>query len=271
MRPAVSNIAWSAADDDAAFDMLAAADVRHLEIAPTRIWPDLATVGEAAARDGADRIRSRGLSICGFQALLFGKPELLVFGTDEGKACLDYLAAVCRLANWMGAKALVFGSPKNRLRGALRFEEAFARAREFFRAAGDAAARQDVVICLEPNPAIYGCDFLQTAAEAAAMVEAVDSPGIRLNLDMGELIQHRSDAGQAVREFLPFAGHFHASEPMLEPFEPRREEHRQAARALEEAGYEGVVSLEMKSPAGGLSVVRQALRDMLEVYFRPGI
>ena len=267
MKPAVSNIAWSVADDDAAFALLEAAGVRHLEIAPTRLWPDLATVPEDEARDFAGKVRARGFAICGFQALLFGKPGLLVFGEDGGRACLDYLAKVCRLAKWMGAGALVFGSPRNRLRGALSFDEAFARGRDFFSRAGEAAAAEGVVICIEPNPDIYGCDFLQTAAETACMVQAVDSPGVRLNLDMGELIHHGTDVARAVREFLPLAGHFHASEPMLAPFDASRAAHREAARALQATDYTGIVSLEMKAPPDGLPVVRRALQDLLEIYF----
>ena len=267
MNAAVSNIAWTVADDDAAREMLAAAGVKHLEIAPTRQWPDLSLVSESEARSYAEGLQRRGFSVCAFQALLFGKPELLVFGKDDGRACVEYLARVCRLASWMGAKALVFGSPKNRTRESLSPEEAFAKGQDFFRALGDAAAAQGVVVCIEPNPAAYSCDFLQTASEAAAMVRAVNSPGIRLNLDMGELIMNGADVPKAVREFLPLAGHFHASEPMLEPFDPAREAHHAAAGVLRDAGYEGVVSLEMKTPQGGPAVVGRALHDMQHVYF----
>ncbi len=267
MKPAVSNIAWPAADDEAALEMLQASGVKHIEIAPTRHWPDLAQVDEGEARGFAEKLRQRGFSICGFQALLFGKPELQVFGSDDGRACLDYLESVCRLAGWMGAKALVFGSPKNRLRGALSYDAALAKATEFFRVLGDAAIKHHVVVCIEPNPSAYGCDFIQTANEAASLVELVNSPGIRMNLDMGELIMNDSDVGRTVEELLPYAGHFHVSEPMLDPFDPKREAHSQAAAALKKFRYQGVVSLEMKGPQGGLPVVNDALQNMLHIYF----
>ncbi len=267
MKPAVSNIAWPAADDEAALDMLQEANVRHIEIAPTRYWPDLTQVDESEARSFAGKLHQRGFSICGFQALLFGKPELQVFGPDDGSACLDYLEGVCQLAGWMGAKALVFGSPKNRLRGTLSFDAALARATDFFRVLGDTAIKNGVIVCIEPNPSAYGCDFIQTANEAASLVELVNSPGIRMNLDMGELIMNGANAGRAIEELLPYAGHFHVSEPMLEPFDPSREAHAQAASALKKARYQGIVSLEMKTPSGGLPVVKEALRNMLGVYF----
>lgn len=267
MKPAVSNIAWPAADDEAAFDILMASGVQHLEIAPTRHWPDLTRVDESEARNFSEKLDQRGFSICAFQALLFGKPELQVFGPGNGRACLDYLAGVCRLAGWMGAKALVFGSPKNRLRGALPFDAALAKATEFFRVLGDAAIKQGVVVCIEPNPSAYGCDFIETAHQAASIVELVNSPGIRMNLDMGELIMNGSDAGRTVEELLPYAGHFHVSEPMLKPFVSDREAHTQAATALKKTLYQGIVSLEMKAPQGGLPAVNAALQNMLRVYF----
>lgn len=267
MKPAVSNIAWTAADDDAALDMLQAANVRDIEIAPTRYWPDLTQVDESVARSFAEKLHQRGFSICAFQALLFGKPDLQVFGPDDGRACLDYLEGVCQLAGWMGAKALVFGSPKNRLRGALSFDAAVAKASDFFRVLGDAAMKNSVIVCIEPNPSAYGCDFIQTANEAASLVKLVNTPGIRMNLDMGELIMNGASAGRTIEELLPYAGHFHVSEPMLEPFDPQREAHAQAAAVLRSANYQGVVSLEMKTPQGGLPVVNEALQNMLRVYF----
>ena len=266
MKHAVSNIAWPVADDEAGYAMLEAAGVTHLEIAPPRWWPDLTQVTEVEARRATDQLLRRGFRICAFQALLFGKPALHVFGADDGRACLEYLEKICQLAAWMGAKSLVFGAPKNRLRGHLSTDDAFVKGRDFFRALGDVAVQNGVVVCIEPNPAIYGCDFLQTAAEATAMVQAVGSPGIRLNLDMGELIANNSDVTRTIRECLAHAGHFHASEPMLEPLDPAQKAHTEAAAALKEAGYTGFVSLEMKTPQGGLPVVARAVQSLMQIY-----
>jgi sugar phosphate isomerase/epimerase len=199
--------------------------------------------------------------------LLFGQPDLLVFGVDEGAACLSYLANVCAIARWTGANALVFGSPKNRRRGALSIDEAFARGRDFFRRLGEIAAGNGVTICLEANPPRYGCDFLETVDAAAEMVAAVDSSGLKLNLDMGEMIMNGADVAHAVESYAPLAAHFHVSEPQLDPFNAERPEHALAAAALRRVNYRGLVSLEMKTPAGGLAVVNDSLHAMLRVYF----
>ncbi|MDB6119300.1 MAG: sugar or sugar nucleotide oxidoreductase [Verrucomicrobiaceae bacterium] len=266
MNYAVSNIAWPVAEDPEAYEMLSEEGVRHLEIAPPRFWPDLAQVTESEARQRARDVEKNGLLVCSFQSLLFGRPDLQVFGEDGGKECRDYLCAICKLAGWMGAGAMVFGSPKNRLRGTLSLDEATRRAADFFRFVGDAAVANGTVLCLEPNPADYGGDFLLTTQQVAQLVYLVDSPGIRVNLDMGEAIMNEADVARTISDYLPLAGHFHASEAMLAPFNAKTPAHRLAAEALKAADYDGIVSLEMKTPAGGLPAVHQALLDMRRVY-----
>lgn len=266
MKLAVSNIAWTAAQDEAAYEMLREEGVQHLEIAPTRFWPDLTQVTETEARACADRLAAEGLTICAFQALLFGKPELQLFGEDRGRALIDYMKGVCGIASWMGAKALVFGSPKNRLRGALPMEEAWERALDAFFELGEFATEHGTVICLEPNPPAYGADFLTDVEEAARLVEACNSDGIALNFDMGAIILQEANAKRMVRKFLPISGHFHVSEPMLEPFQEERIQHHDASAVLRGADYQGVISVEMKTPAGGLTIVRDSIRRIKQVY-----
>ena len=158
------------------------------------------------------------------------------------------------------------GAPKNRLRGGLSHEAAFAAGTDFFREVGDTAAACRTRLCLEPNPAAYGADFLLNAAETAALVEAVNSPGIALNFDMGEQALNNADAAANVLLFASLIGHFHVSEPMLEPFDPARSAHAKSASALRAAGFTGAVSLEMKPPAGGLPALRAAIAALKTAY-----
>jgi len=267
MKPAVSNIPWSDAEDAQALQMLAELSVTDLEIAPTRFWLELrqATVKQAAA--AAETLADSGVRVSAFQALLFGQPDLKVFAEDGGQACLSYLQHVCDLASAMEARGLVFGSPKNRRREDLPLADAWTKGREFFSKLGEIAAVRKVIVCVEPNPTAYGCDFLENIESAARMVEEVDSPGLALNVDMGELIMNGADVTRAITTHSALAGHFHASEPNLEPFTTNLHAHQAAAAALRQSGYEGLVSLEMKAPAGGISVVQQSLISMRDVYF----
>ncbi len=267
MIPCISNIAWQPEDDRLAYERLGELNLPAIEVAPGRIWQDLASANEDDAQREAEFMSQRGFVLGAFQALLFGKPELLVFGPDGGAACLAWLGHLCRLAGAAGVQALVFGSPKNRRRGDLTVEQATENGADFFKRLGDLAADHGTIVCLEPNPVAYGCDFMETIDRAAAMVERVDSPGLALNVDMGELILNGADVRRAIQDYIHLAGHFHASEPNLEPFTTHPEAHATAAETLRQCGYEGLVSLEMKTPAGGWDVVEESLRAMADVYF----
>src|SRR5690348_7446484 len=92
LRLAVSNIAWMPEEDDAVAEVLCREGVGGVEIAPTK-WrerPLHASAGDVAAfrRTWEDR----GLPIVSMQSLLYGRPDLQLFG-DENKrtATVEYL------------------------------------------------------------------------------------------------------------------------------------------------------------------------------------
>src|SRR5438552_1722928 len=96
---------------------------------------------------------------------------------------LEYLSKISWLGGQLGAGPLVFGSPKNRIRGDLTFDEALKIAVPFFRSAAGNAQKNGTILCLEPNPPEYGCDFVTNTREALSVVEQVAHPGFRLHLD----------------------------------------------------------------------------------------
>jgi sugar phosphate isomerase/epimerase len=266
-RLAVSNIAWEPHEDDAVAEVLRREGVAGVEIAPTKWRP---TPYDAAAEDIADYRRSwedRGLQIVSLQSLLFGRSDLQLFGTTGVRAALaDYLRRVIDFGAALGARALVFGSPKNRLRGALDVVEARAIAAEFFRELGEHAAAQGIAFCLEANPPEYGCDFVTTTAEAVALCAMVEHPGIRVNADLGGMTVAAEDPGASIAAARKFVAHVHASEPHLGELGGAAN-HAAAARALREIGYDGWVSVEMRAVAhGNASAVERAVRAARSAY-----
>ncbi len=260
MRIAVSNIAWPAEEDDEVDRVLADAGVDAIEIAPTRIWPEPATVSEQDARAEAARRQDAGLETVSFQSLLFARPHLGLFdGAGSRAELLDYLRAISRLAGWMGARRMVFGSPKNRIVPAgMQPAEAFGIAVEFFRAAGLAAAEEGTMLCIEPNPPAYACNFVTTAADGIALVEAVGSDGFGLHLDAAGLVLAGDDPAEAARAAGPLVQHVHASAPQLGELETEVVDHAGFAAALEDVGYQGLVSIEMRAGARGENAARVA-------------
>ena len=244
MRLGVSNLGWQREEDAELVAELGGMGVQALEVAPTKLWDEpLAVPPETLA---AYRVRA-GVAIVAVQALLFGRPELRLFGGSRD-ATLAHLRGMCDLAAGLGAQVLVFGSPGNRRRDGLARDEAFDRAATFFRELGAYAAGRGVCVCVEPLPPQLGTDFVTTAAEAAELVRAVASPGFGLHLDSSSLHLAGEDPLEAIG---PGLRHFHASEVGYGVLGTTGVEHGRCAEALRRSGYRGVVSIEVLAGQDG--------------------
>jgi sugar phosphate isomerase/epimerase len=248
MRLAISNIAWPTGADAEALPLLKEHGVAGVELALTKIWPEpLAATAEELDKYRA-WLESRGLSIVALQALLFGKPDLLLFGSPSAREAMhDYLVEIIRRAARLGAGALVFGSPGNRKHGNLDSAAAFAVAIPFFRRLGEVAAQHGVAVCIEPNPPAYGCDWITTVREAIELVDAVSSAGFGLHLDSAGM-HLAGDGAAAVLAAGSRVRHFHASAPFLEGVSSGDVPHGEYAAALADQGHRGWVSIEMAEP-----------------------
>lgn len=233
MRIGISALAWSPVDDAAVAKRLATLGIDTIDVAPGKYFPD-----PFAADDGVvDRVRQwwhdRGLAIGGMQGLLHGSSGLNVFGPPPVQdAMLRWLEAIARIGARLGARHLVFGSPRNRDRSGLDDATAHAAGVAFFRRMGAVGEREGVVFCLEPNPPVYGANFMTTTAEAATVVAAVDHPAIRLQLDSGALALAGEDPLDTVARFAPLVAHIHASEPGLGVVGDGAVDHARVAQAV---------------------------------------
>lgn len=259
MRLSISNIAWEPNQDEEVAEKLCAAGVAAVEIAPTKAWPDVRKAGPDDARAEAERWLGLGLEVVAMQALLFGRPELQLFGpADSRKLFIDHLTNVLALGGAMGADAHVFGSPRNRRRDGLPPADALAVAVDVFRELAGVAEQHGTTLCVEANPTEYGADFLTSAHEAAELVAAVGQSGVRLHLDTACMQLAGDDVTACVREYGELLHHVHLSEPELGPVgEQPNPRHAEMVRNLAEIGYGGVVSIEMRptqTPAASAEV-----------------
>lgn len=256
MNLAVSNIAWPAERDEELYAFLAAQGFGGLEIAPTRLFPEAPYEHRAEATAfAADLLARFGLCVCSMQSIWYGRTERLFGSAEERAILLDYTKKAILFAEALGCPNLVFGSPKNRV---LPEESLRPLAVGFFREAGDFAAAHGAVVAMEPNPGIYGTNYINTTAEAFALCREVGSPGFRVNADLGTCVQN-GESIDILRENIELVHHIHVSEPMLAPIE-RRAMHKEL-RAL---GYRGWVSIEMRYP-GSLEPVLDSIRYVGEV------
>ena len=245
MKLSISNIAWNQHDDPEILAGLRERGVSGIEVAPTKIWPEWLNANPQQAAQYREKLSAEGFKIPAMQAILFGRPELQIFDQQTHTLFFDHIKNLADIATALGAKVLVFGSPKNRIRGQLSTHEAMLRATDFFHTAAEICHARDCCLGLEHNPVEYGCDFITNVADAHELVHQVDHPGFRLHLDSAGIQMCGSSMEDVIRSAGEFA-HFHISEPMLEPVSGGVVDHRSAAATLKDIGYSGWVSIEMK-------------------------
>ena len=183
---------------------------------------------------------------------------------EHTKKCVD-------LGALLGAKSLVFGSPKNRkIPEGVSSVETMEIAASFFSDLGDYANNRGCFISLEANPELYGTNFLNYTHEVCDFVRELNSPGVRVNLDIGTIKINKRDYQSVVEATLPFTGHIHISEPMLElvASDVDAGKHKVVAELIKSSGYCNWVSIEMKSGVSGsnLESVKKSI-DCLERYY----
>lgn len=274
MKIAVSNLAWDPAEDGDVAGLMRSLGITGLEMAPTRIWESPLSSSPVQRAEYRARWADRGVTIVSLQALLFGRPDLTLFDSAAARmSTLDYLRGMIDLAADVGASRLVFGSPRNRARGAMLNEQADEIALPFFRTVGDFAVQAGCVFCVEPNPPRYDCDWITTVEEGSRFVRDVGHAGIGLNADSGGMTLAGEEPAAVIPKAVSEIAHFHISEPQLAAIGDGGVAHPSFAEALRTTGYDGWTSVEMRPPApdGRLGVLARSFGLAVDYYDgRPG-
>jgi D-psicose/D-tagatose/L-ribulose 3-epimerase len=243
---AISNIAWELSREGEIRNLLNQYGFTGVELALSKIWPQPALASKDELLRYKDEWLNAGVEIVALQSLLFGKEELTLFGKPQ--ELLAYLKLIIERAAILGARSLVFGSPKNRKRGALTMEEAVSLSIPFFKELGAIAADHGVVIGIEANPPIYGADFLIKVDEAAALVASVNHAGVKLHLDSACMLLIEDPLYEKMATLASEATHIHLSAPQLGPIHECADiDYKKIVGSIRETAYDGWVSIEMKS------------------------
>jgi D-psicose/D-tagatose/L-ribulose 3-epimerase len=267
MHISFSHIAWPPEEEANALSVLKEAGLSELEVAPLRAFGDPHLATESSVTEKAAWYRERGFRIGSFQALLFGTEGLELFGTAESRQRMkETLIQIGRVAGWAGAGPMVFGSPKNRLRGELSTAQATKVAAAFFREVGDACAEVGSCVVIEANPEAYGADFCTRLEQAAELVLAAASPGFGLHVDAGGMALSNENFEDTLRQSSGILRHVHASQPNLASFCEPDLVHERIARVLREIQYTGSIAIEMRAQPEGIEAVKQAVRSTREIY-----
>jgi sugar phosphate isomerase/epimerase len=197
------------------------------------------------------------------QSIWFGRSES-IFGSDEERGILiDYTKQAIDFAAAINCRNLVFGCPKNRNMPA---DADVKTAQNFFTELADYAASKNCAIALEPNPTLYGTNFINRTSEAIDFAKSINSAGFTVNLDSGTIIENNEsdEIFDLITDNVNLISHVHISEPNLVQI-AKQKLHQDLAATLRKAGYDKFISIEMKN-LGEIELVKETIKYIKEVF-----
>ena len=163
-------------------------------------------------------VEAAGLVVTGLHWLLVKPSGLSVTDPDPARRArtLEVVTRLIGLCAELGGKVLVHGSPKQReVAAGETLDIARARLRDFLAEAAEVAAAHGVVYCIEPlsrNETL----LVNTVAEAAEIVRAVDRPSLRTMIDCSAAgLSESVSVPELIDTWLPtgLIGHVQVNDP----------------------------------------------------------
>ncbi|MBV9736240.1 MAG: sugar phosphate isomerase/epimerase [Acidisphaera sp.] len=248
MRIALCNEVLQRMEFSAQCSFAAALGYDGLEVAPFTLGdaPDeLSDRQIAAVRRAAE---AAGIVVAGLHWLLI-RPEGLSLTSAEPAVRARTVAVMRRmvaLCAALGGAYLVHGSPAQRRLPQAGQADARGWAADGFAEAGEAASRAGVVYCVEPL-ARGETNFINTVAEAAALVRSIGNPSLRTMLDTSAAAQNEAASAQALlAEWLPtgLIAHVQVNDRNRRGPGEGADRFAPVLRTLREHGYAGWVGVE---------------------------
>jgi sugar phosphate isomerase/epimerase len=212
----VSSIGWEPDEDLQVSGVLSSFGISNIDLTPTKYFAWNADNALALSAERRDFWESRNIHIRGVQSLLFGAPKWNILKKKDWKNLYQHFETVFSVTEALGARYLVFGSPANRRLEGLSKHEAFEVAEEFFSGLAKLMQGRELELTIEANPERYGCDFITSTFETAALITRIGSPNITSQLDLGTCLINFEDLGE-LKSIAGNFGYVHLSTLDLKP------------------------------------------------------
>ena len=125
-----------------------------------------------------------------------------------------------------------------------KLDKAISIASLLFRELAEYAKLVNVIVCMEPVPSFYNCDFINNTKECIKLIETVQHSNFKLLLDTGTLISNQEDFNKIIEKYFHLIAHVHINDPQLFPPSSKRREHTSIANTLRLMGYSNWLTLE---------------------------
>lgn len=267
MRYAICNETFEGWDHARVCRQVAELGYAGLEIAPFTLAPRITDVPPARRRELRQQAETAGVAIVGLHWLLAKTEGFQLTSPDAAvrQRTADYLVELARACRDMGGELMVFGSPMQRRipQGATR-EQATDYAVDTFHRAAGGIADAGITLCLEPL-APAESDFIQTAGEAALILDRLAHPSFALHLDVKAMSSEAAPIPELIKRYAARTRHFHANDANRRGPGFGDVDFVPIFRALQATKYGGWVSVEVFDyTPDPVTIARESIRYMRE-------
>jgi D-psicose/D-tagatose/L-ribulose 3-epimerase len=219
-----------------------------LELAPFTFGADAYLMGSEARAAIRRALADAGIAASGLHWLLVSPAGLSITTEDPAirERTSDVLNRLVDLCADLGGQYLVHGSPAQRRIGGDDPRAAAERGEEMWAAIAERARNAGVTYCIEPL-ASPGADFINTVAEAAAIVRRIGNPALRTMIDSSAAFRMEPQPlADVVTQWLPtgLIAHVQLNDSNGRAPGQGRDQFAPVLRPLREGGYEGWIAIE---------------------------
>ncbi|MEM1063813.1 MAG: sugar phosphate isomerase/epimerase family protein, partial [Planctomycetota bacterium] len=208
---------------------------------------DVTTIPAERRTAIAQAAAAAGLDVVGLHWLFAGTEGFHLTSPDSAvrERTAGYLEALAELCADLGGSVLVLGSPQQRrLLGGVDLATANDYAIEVLGRAMPRFEKLGLTLALEPlGP--EEVDFMNTADDAARLIERLGSDACRLHLDMKAMSTEATPVDAIIGRHIGVAAHVHANDPNRLGPGMGDFDFAAALASLSSAGYDGWVSVEV--------------------------
>ncbi len=236
-----------------------------LEVAPFTLGVCASDISSEARGAYRQLVADCGMEIIGLHWLL-AKTDGFHLTTSDAvvrSRTADYLGELAELCADLGGTVMVLGSPAQRnFPASMTHGQATENASDVLRRLVPNLESTGVRLAIEPLGPQEG-NFLNHAVQARALIEAVDSPWVRLHLDMKAMSSEGIPIETIVRDNADLMIHFHANDPNRLGPGMGDVDPGPIFQALIDVHYAGWVSVEVFDMTPGVDVIlRDSMRAM---------
>lgn len=275
MRFALCNEMFGDWDWQRALELTVQSGYSGWEIAPFTLGTHPVDLSTQQRSQIAGQIREAGVEVIGLHWLLAKTQGYHLTTVDAAvrQRTGDYLGRLAQLCRDLGGSLMVLGSPMQRNFDPQQMDhqQATDNALGLLRQLLPTLEKLQVTLALEPLGPGEG-NFWNHASQAVQVIEQLESPWVRLHLDVKAMSSEEKPIAEVIRENAKWLHHFHANDPNLLGPGMGQVEFTPIFGALQEINYQGWVSVEVFDYTPGVETIAiESMHNMLKAMQQAGI